>query len=426
MCPGQPTGTHDTNHDASCPELVSPKLRIHGLPFKSPEPKHLLTEKYPLIPFNRPYIAPAAFEHAAAALALQLRGATFTAQTEQRLEQLIGCRRAFLSRSCTSALELSALLLDVESGDEIIMPSFTFPSTANAFVLRGARPVFVDVRRDTLNLDESLVEEAISPRTNAIVAVHYAGVGCNMDAINATAARHGLSVIEDAAHGIGASYRGRALGSFGAVAAISFHETKNVSCGQGGALLVNDEGVVTKAEILREFGTNRAAFRRKEVERYQWLSAGTSDAPSEIVAAVLLGQLNCLSEVTTRRRQLWQRYFEELSPYEANGWITLPAVPHDCAHNGHIFYVICRNSDERNKLQAALGAAGISASTHYEPLHRSPAGQRFCSTKPLPITEKVADTLLRLPIYFGMTGAEQDMVFECMDDFFNRLGSGTV
>jgi dTDP-4-amino-4,6-dideoxygalactose transaminase len=375
---------------------------------------------YPLIPFNRPHITPAAFENAAAALTFQLTGATFTAQTEQRLEQLIGCRRAYISRSCTSALELSALLLDVKFGDEIIMPSFTFPSTANAFVLRGARPVFVDVRPDTLNIDETFVEEALNPRVKAIIAVHYAGVSCNMDALVSIAARHNVRIVEDAAHGIGASFDGRPLGSFGAVGAVSFHETKNITSGQGGALLINDEALIANAEIIREFGTNRAAVRRKQADRYHWLSAGTSDAPSEIVAAVLSAQLERVGEITIRRRQLWQEYFTQLSALAADDFFALPTVPKTCEHNGHIFYLVCRTHRERQDLQAALNASGISALSHYEPLHLAPAGQRLSARlKSLPVTERVAPTLLRLPIFFEMTDDEQHRVIECIRDFFH-------
>ena len=331
------------------------------------------------IPFNKPYMTGRELwlisqAHANGHLSGDGR---FTRQCHTWLERAIGCRKALLTHSCTAALEMSALLLDLQPGDEVIMPSFTFVSTANAFVLRGAVPVFVDVRPDTLNLDESLVEAAITSRTKAICVVHYAGVACEMDAITAVAERHGLKVVEDAAQGIFSTYKGRPLGSLGAFGALSFHETKNVISGEGGALLINDQAYVERAEIIREKGTNRSKFFRGQVDKYTWVDVGSSYLPGEIIAAFLAAQLEQGEEITRMRLSVWDRYHAWAQAFEDQELVRRPVVPEHCGHNAHMYYLLLRGLEQRTAFIEAMKAKGVGAVFHYIPLHSSPAGQRF-------------------------------------------------
>lgn len=335
----------------------------------------------------------------------------FTRRCQQWIEHGSGCHRAFLTHSCTAALEMAALLLDVQPGDEVIVPSYTFVSTANAFVLRGAVPVFVDIREDTLNLDERLVEAAVTTRTRAIVAVHYAGVGCEMDALRAIGARHHLRIVEDAAQGVMATYRGRALGSIGDLGAYSFHETKNVIAGEGGALLVNDPALAQRAEVIREKGTDRSRYYRGEVDKYTWQDVGSSFLPGEIVAAFLWAQLAEAEVITARRLAIWERYHAALAPLEARGLLRRPVVPAHCRHNAHMYHVLLAPGVDRQAVITAMKTDGIDAVFHYVPLHSSPAGRRFgraCGG--LPVTGRVAQALLRLPLWIGIEPEQERVV----------------
>jgi dTDP-4-amino-4,6-dideoxygalactose transaminase len=365
------------------------------------------------IPFNRPYLTGRELLYISEAHALcQLAGdGVFTLRCHEWIEARTGTRKALLTHSCTAALEICSMLLNVQPGDEIIMPSFTFVSTANAFVLRGAVPVFVDIRPDTLNIDENLIEAAVTSRTRAIVAVHYAGVSCEMDRIMAIAERHGLCVIEDAAQGIEAEYKGRALGSIGQLGAYSFHETKNVISGEGGALLVNDSSMVDAAEIHREKGTDRSRFFRGEVDKYTWREVGSSYLPGELMAAFLWAQLQEADSITCSRMELWQRYHQLLQPLEAAGILRRPIVPDYCRHNAHLYYILLNPKSNRARVLGRLKDAGISAVFHYVPLHSSPAGRRYGRTHgQLPVTENLSERLVRLPLWMGMTEPEQEQV----------------
>ncbi len=327
----------------------------------------------------------------------------FSKACQAWLETSTGTKRALLTHSCTAALEMSSLLAGIGPGDEVIMPSFTFVSTANAFVLRGAVPVFVDIRTDTLNLDEGLIEAAITSKTRAVVPVHYAGVACEMDIINSIAAKHNLTVIEDAAQGLGASYKGRALGALGHLGALSFHASKNVISGEGGALLVNNPELIERAEIIREKGTNRAKFLRGAVDKYTWVDVGSSFLPGEITAALLLAQLEQADDLNARRLAIWNRYKRSLDELERRGVARVARVPAECKHNGHIFWLLYERREDREKANTALKAAGISATSHYVPLHSASAGQLFARTNgALPVTEQAGECLLRLPLYAHM------------------------
>jgi dTDP-4-amino-4,6-dideoxygalactose transaminase len=369
------------------------------------------------IPFNLPYQTGNELDYAAEAQRLRhLSGnGAFSKRCHQWLESQTGCARALLTHSCTSALELSALLLEIRAGDEIIMPSFTFVSTANAFVLRGAIPVFVDIRADTLNLDEALIEPAITPRTRAIVAMHYAGVACEMDAIIAVAKRHNLKIVEDAAQGVMASYRGRALGAIGDLGTYSFHETKNISSGEGGSLLVNAPELIKRAEIIWENGTDRSRFLRGEVDKYTWQDAGSSFLPNELTAAFLLAQLQQAQMITEARRQSWQRYHTMLHPLEQQGLLHRPVVPDECEHNGHIYYVILGPDIERQSVLAQMKHAQIGAVFHYVPLHSSPGGMHFGrAAGDLPRTNSLSRQLVRLPMWYGISEAQQTRVVDVL------------
>lgn len=327
----------------------------------------------------------------------------FTQRCHEWLESHVGCRKALLTHSCTAALEMAALLLDLEPGDEIIMPSFTFVSTANAFVLRSARPVFVDIRPDTMNIDERLIEAAISPRTRAICVVHYAGVACDMDTIMDIARRHGLKVVEDAAQAILSTYKGRPLGSIGDLGALSFHETKNVISGEGGALLINDPANVERAEIIREKGTNRSMFFRGQVDKYTWVSVGSSYLPGEIIAAFLSAQLEQAYDITHQRMAMWQRYHDWAGAFESAGIVRRPVIPEDCSHNAHMYYLLLPDLEARDHFIAALKEHGIAAVFHYVPLHSSPAGRNLCDTVgDLSVTDDISDRLVRMPMWIGL------------------------
>jgi dTDP-4-amino-4,6-dideoxygalactose transaminase len=355
-----------------------------------------------MIPFNKPYMTGRELWLIAQAHANgHLSGdGKFTKSCHAWLEARTGASRALLTHSCTAALEMAALLLDLEPGDEVIMPSYTFVSTANAFALRGAVPVFVDIRADTLNIDETLIEAAITPRTKAICVVHYAGVSCEMDQIMDIARRHGLGVVEDAAQAIMSTYRGRPLGTIGDLGALSFHETKNIISGEGGALLCRDAEMAERAEIIREKGTNRSKFFRGQVDKYTWVDIGSSFLPGEIVAAFLYAQMESAEDITARRMAIWDQYHAALAPLEADGLIRRPVVPAHCTHNAHMYYVLFPGLEARTAAIQAMRAEGVNPVFHYIPLHSSPAGQRYGRAHgELATTDRVSDSLLRLPLW---------------------------
>jgi len=376
------------------------------------------------IPFNKPFTIGAELENIAAAVGDgHLAGdGRFTRQCHQWLEQNLGAKRALLTHSCTAALEMAAILCDLKPGDEVIMPSFTFVSTANAFVLRGAVPVFVDVRRDTFNLDERLIDAALTPRTKAIVPVHYAGVSCEMDVIMDLARQRSLLVVEDAAQGILAEYRGRRLGAIGHLGCLSFHETKNVISGEGGALLVNDERFVARAEVIREKGTNRAQFFRGEVDKYSWVDIGSSYLPSELVGAFLWAQLEQARAINARRMDLCSAYRKGLEPLARSGALALPQPePAGVTGNGHMFYVLLQDLAARTRLIAHLKARGIHSVFHYVPLHSSPAGRKFGrAAGPMTVTDDVSSRLLRLPLYFELDEGDVRHIAAAIREFFGR------
>ena len=372
------------------------------------------------IPFNKPAIVGREFEYMADALRRgQISGdGEYTSRCHELLERELGVTRALLTTSCTHALEMAALLLDIQPGDEVIVPSFTFVSTVNAFVLRGARPVFVDIRRDTLNMDETLLEAAITPRTRAIVVVHYAGVGCEMDMILAIARLHGVPVVEDNAHGLFGKYRGRYLGTFGCAATQSFHETKNIVCGEGGALLINDEALLDRAYTLREKGTNRRQFLKGQAERYTWVDLGSSYLPSDCLAAFLYAQLEQRQRIFERRRWAWYYYQEALSEWCESQGIGFPYVPPDREQTYHIFYLLLSSQIERDAMIEHLRSAGILSVFHYVPLHSSPMGIKLGGTLgQCPITEDISSRLLRLPLYFDISEAQLETVVNQVKGF---------
>jgi len=374
------------------------------------------------IPFNRPFIAGKELYYIAqAVMQAHLSGdGTFTKRCQTWMEEHFGVCRALLTHSCTAALEMAALLCDVGPGDEVIMPSFTFSSTATAFVLRGATPVFVDIRPDNCNLDETLLPGALTPRTKVIVPVHYAGVPCEMDTIMDLARAHGLLVVEDAAQAFFSTYKGRMLGSLGDFGCLSFHETKNIISGEGGALLVNTPSFVERAEILREKGTNRSQFFRGQVDKYTWVDVGSSFLPSELIGAFLWGQIEEAGTIIANRRASFDHYLQALRPLQDAGCLRLPQVPEGLA-NGHLFYILTESLDVREALTAALKEDNISAVFHYVPLHASPAGRRFGrAVGELPVTLATADRLLRLPLYFGMRPDEVDRVVDRIFAFFGQ------
>jgi dTDP-4-amino-4,6-dideoxygalactose transaminase len=367
------------------------------------------------VPFNKPYMTGKELYYIAEAnFGNMLAGdGPFTRRCHGWLEHKTGCNKVLLTHSCTAALEITALLLDIQPGDEIIMPSFTFVSTANAFVLRGGVPVFVDIREDTLNLDERLIEAAITARTKAIVPVHYAGVACEMDAIMAIARRHGLTVVEDAAQGVMSSYKGRALGSIGNLGAYSFHETKNLISGEGGALLVNDSELAWRSEIIREKGTDRSRHFRGEVDKYSWQEVGSSYLPGELIAAFLWAQLEEAEKITNDRLASWARYHELLEPMEVSGFLRRPVIPQECQHNAHMYYVLLAPEVDRQSVLERLRLNGINPVFHYVPLHSSPAGQRYGRVHgSLEMTIRQSERLIRLPLWVGLSPENQEQVVQ--------------
>ncbi|GAC1506884.1 MAG: dTDP-4-amino-4,6-dideoxygalactose transaminase [Candidatus Dormibacteraceae bacterium] len=373
-----------------------------------------------LIPFNRPSFEGREHEYLEAAIASgQISGdGTFTKRCHDFLESQVGVPKALLTTSCTHALEMSALLLQIRPGDEVIVPAFTFVSTVNAFVLRGATPVFIDIRPDTLNFDERLFESLVTDFTRAAVPVHYAGVGCEMDVILQVAESRGIPVVEDNAHGLFGKYRDRQLGTFGCMAAQSFHETKNFSCGEGGALLINDEAFIERAEIIREKGTNRSRFFRGLVDKYTWTDIGSSYLPSDLLAAVLLGQFEARTSIQERRKRIWERYNSGLADWAHQVGAQLPFVPTDREHPYHMFYLLMPSLDARQGLMARLKSKGILSVFHYLPLHLSEMGRRFGGREgQCPATESASDRLLRVPFYTRLSEPEQDLVIETIRGF---------
>jgi dTDP-4-amino-4,6-dideoxygalactose transaminase len=357
------------------------------------------------IPFNKPYMTGKELEYIAeASVNNMLAGdGPFARRCHAWLEQTTGCSKALLTHSCTAALEMAAILADIQPGDEVIMPSYTFVSTASAFVLRGGVPVFIDIRPDTLNMNETLIEAAINKRTKAIVPVHYAGVACEMDTIMAIAERHNLLVIEDAAQGVQANYRGRPLGSIGHLGCYSFHETKNIISGEGGALLINDPAFAERAEMVREKGTNRNKFFRGQVDKYTWVDVGSSYLPSEIIAAFLWAQIQEADSITARRLAIWEDYHAAFETLESVGRLSRPVIPNSCGHNAHMYYLLLRDLEDRIQFIHAMKNQGVNCVFHYVPLHNSPYGQKVARTHgDLAVTEKLADRLVRLPLWVGL------------------------
>jgi len=376
------------------------------------------------IPFNKPFIAGKELFYIAQAVIENNHTAgdgPFTKKCQAWLEERLGCRKVLLTHSCTAALEMAAILADIQPGDEIIMPSYTFVSTANAFVLRGGVPVFIDIRPDTLNIDERLIEEAITNRTKAVLPVHYAGVPCEMDRIMDIAKTRKIFVIEDAAQGIMSTYKGRQLGAIGHFGACSFHETKNIISGEGGALLINDENFIERAEIIREKGTNRSKFFRGQVDKYTWVDIGSSYLPSDIIAAFLYAQMENADQIIAKRNLIYDLYMDYLKPLAEKNIIQLPFILDDCCSNGHLFYIVTRSLEERTKLAGFLKEQGILAVFHYVPLHNSPAGILHGRSRgSLKVTERVSDCLLRLPLYYEMTREDVGFVAGKIIEFYKK------
>lgn len=367
-----------------------------------------------IIPFNKPYLSGKEHDYMKQVTTFAGDG-VFTKQCHRWLQDSMAVPQALLTHSCTAALEMAALLLNIQPGDEIIMPSYTFVSTANAFVLRGAVPVFVDVREDTLNIDERLIEAAITSKTKAIVPVHYAGVSCEMDIILALAKVYKLSVVEDAAQGVMASYKGHALGSLGQLGAFSFHETKNIISGEGGALLINDPVFSLRAEMIREKGTDRSRFFRGEVDKYTWQVVGSSFLPSDLMAAFLYAQLEAATAITSQRLAIWERYHEALAPLEAKGLVRRPIIPEGCQHNAHMYYVILPAGVDRQYVLAELKSQNIYTMFHYVPLHTSPGGMHYGRAHGgMNVTNKQSERLIRLPLWVGLTAEQQMRVIDAL------------
>jgi dTDP-4-amino-4,6-dideoxygalactose transaminase len=372
----------------------------------------------PSIPFNRPFTSGAEFDYMAEAVSNgHISGnGPFSERCSRALESSIGSRRALLTHSCTGALEMAAVLAGLGAGDEVLMPSFTFVSTANAVVLRGAVPVFVDIREDTLNIDERLLPGAVTPRTRAVIVVHYAGIAADLESIISFARANGLVVIEDAAQGVGSMYRGKPLGGFGEFAALSFHETKNVQCGEGGALLVNDQRFVDRAEIVHEKGTNRRAFFRGLVDKYTWVDVGSSYLMSDVAASFLWAQLEQLPTITRRRLAIWQAYHDALEALESDGRLRRPVVPPWCQHNGHLYYVLLPTPEQRDAVLRAMNRRGVQSVFHYVPLHSSPAGSRFGRAHgDNAVAASASSRLLRLPLWPAMSDGEVQHVVDVLN-----------
>ncbi len=372
------------------------------------------------IPFNKPGLVGREAEYMAQTLASgHLSGdGEFTRKCHALLERELGAAKVLLTTSCTHALEMAALLLDIKPGDEVIVPSFTFVSTINAFVLRGARPVFADIRPDTLNLDETKLEELITPRTRAVVPVHYAGIGCEMDVVQGLAQRYGFAVIEDNAQGLFASYKDQPLGTFGAMSAVSFHETKNFVCGEGGALFINEAHYAERAEIIREKGTNRSRYFRGQVDKYTWVDVGSSYLPAEVLAAFLYAQLEARDEITARRRRIFEFYEQHLTEWAIANGVQVPTVPAHCRQPYHMYYLLLPSLSERQRFIAHLREAGIAANFHYLPLHLSDMGRTWgYGPGDCPVTEELSDCLVRLPFYNDLSLADQGRVVEVVQSF---------
>lgn len=372
------------------------------------------------IPFNKPTLIGNELEYIADAVRSgKISGdASYTHKCHTFFEQTLGVPKALLTTSCTHALEMAAILLDLKPGDEVIIPSFTFVSTANAVVLRGATPVFIDIRPDTLNLDERLLEAHITPRTRAIFVVHYAGVACEMDTILQVAARHNIAVVEDNAHGLFGTYKGKFLGTFGVMATQSFHETKNFTCGEGGALLINDPALVERAEIIREKGTNRSRFFRGMVDKYTWVDVGSSYLPSDVLAAYLYAQLEVRDEIQSRRERIWNTYWEQLGDWAAKHDVRLPIVPKECQHPFHMFYLLMPSLEIRQAFIEHMKSCGILSVFHYLPLHLSDMGRSFGGkVGDCPVTEDISDRLVRLPFYNDLSPEQQMRVIQAIYSF---------
>ncbi len=372
------------------------------------------------IPFNRPCLVGNEYEYIAQAIANGHASGDgpFTRKCHEFLEEELGVPRVLLTTSCTHALEMAALLLECGPEDEVIVPSFTFVSTANAFALRGARLVFADIRPDTLNLDESRLESLITPRTKAIVVVHYAGISCEMDSILAIASRHGVRIVEDNAHGLFSRYKGTYTGKFGCLAAQSFHETKNFTCGEGGALIVNDAELLERALVIREKGTNRSRFFRGEVDKYTWVDLGSSYLPSDLLAAFLYAQLEAREKIQEKRRRVWNRYYESLADWAQSNDVRLPVVPPECEQAYHMFYLLLPSVAHRDSLILDLKAQSILSVFHYTPLHLSEAGKKFAARpSDCPVTEEISERLLRLPFYNDLSESEQDEITAAVMSF---------
>lgn len=375
------------------------------------------------IPFNKPHVFGKEFEYIKKAYQLcQLSGeGYFTNLAEKYIQKKIACKRSLLTHSATAALEMMALLLEINRGDEIIMPSYTFVSTANAFVLRGAIPVFVDIRNDTLNIDEKLIEKAITRRTKAIVVVHYAGIGCEMDEIQRIGTMYRLPILEDAAHGFLATYKGRHLGTIGQMGAFSFHETKNITSGEGGALLLNDLSYLDRAEIIREKGTNRKNFSIGKVDKYTWVDLGSSYLPGEITAAFLSAQLENSVRVTKKRIRIWEYYHKGLEDLEKKNKIRRPIIPPHTNHNAHIYYILTNSEKEKMLLIKFLNENNIHAVSHYVPLHSSPFGKNYCrNIGNMEVTNDISRRLIRLPLFYALTKKQQDFILEKISSFYSK------
>jgi len=379
-----------------------------------------IPDTHKLIPFNKPTLAGNEFQYMSEALQDgHISGdGTFTKKCHAYLESTLGVPKALLTTNCTHALEMAALLLNIQPGDEVIIPSFTFVSTANAFVMHGAKPVFIDVRPDTLNLDETLLEAKLTRHTRAIVPVHYAGVACEMDAIMRIARQHGVAVVEDNAHGLFARYKGRFTGTFGALATQSFHETKNFSCGEGGALLINDPDLIERAEIIREKGTNRSRFFRGQVDKYSWVDVGSSYLPSDVLAAFLYAQLEQRDTIQRHRQRVWRFYCQHLAAWALEHGVQLPVIPKDCEQPYHMYYLLLPSLEIRQKLIAHLKAQGIMAVFHYLPLHLSEMGRKLGGQPgECPVTEDISDRLLRLPLFANLTNEDMARIVDSIQTF---------
>ena len=370
-----------------------------------------------MIPFNKPYVAKNEYEYIRQAIeSNHISGdGTFTRKCNQFLEEALGSKKALLTTNCTHALDMAAILLDLREGDEVIVPSFTFVSTVNALVLRGAKPKFVDIRPDTLNMDENLIEAAINQHTKAIFVVHYAGVGCEMDKILELAHKYDLKIVEDNAHGLFGKYKDKKLGTFGCLATQSFHETKNFSCGEGGALIINDASFVDRAEIIREKGTNRSRFFRGQIDKYTWVDMGSSYLPSDILSAILYSHFEEADKIQSTRRHIWETYYERLKAWASENNVRLPYIPDHCEQSYHIFYLLFPNLEKRQAFIRYMKENDILTVFHYVPLHTADMGRGFGYKQgDLPVTEAISDSLVRLPLFNSMTDAEQEKIIQAI------------